>query len=178
MLPLIIGAAALAGGIASKVSNDSKNRATQRAYGKVGDVARQGADDEMAVANEYDIAHRMQLAGQLRKDANAYETNAAIQGGLAAYGGNPLSGGAANAVYDRLQQNARDNYQTSLANANSMAGADLATKLGIKSRLTGNLVNVEGAKADAKAAEKSAFDSFMGGAGSALSLGTKIAGMG
>lgn len=178
MLPLLLGAAAVAGGVANKLSNDSKNGATQNAYGRVGDVARQGADEEMAIANQYGWQQRAQAANQLRQDANAYETNAAIQGGLAAYGGNPLSGGARNAVYDRLQQNARDNYQTSLANANNMLGDDIAARLGIKSRLTGNLVNSAGAQADAKAAEQSGFSAFMGGAGNALNIGSKILGMG
>jgi len=178
MLPLILGGAALAGGIGSVLSNNSQNAATQKAYGQVGNVAQAGHDREMGIAGDYDWRARMSAANDIRQDANAYEINNAIQGGLSAYGGSPLSGSARNAVYDRLQQQARDNYQTSLANANQMLGTDMAARLGIEGNLTSNLVDVEKAKANAKAAEKSGFASFLDGAGSALSFGSKIAGMG
>jgi len=178
MLPLILGAAALAGGAASAYSNSKQNKSTQDAYGSVGGVAQAGHDREMGIAGDYDWRARMSAANDMRQDANAYEINNAIQSGLSAYGGSPLSGSARNAVYDRLQQQARDNYQTSLANANSMLGTDMQARLGIEGGLTSNLVDVEKAKANAKAAEKSGFSAFLDGAGSALSLGSKIAGMG
>jgi hypothetical protein len=178
MLPLILGAAALAGGAASAYSNSGKNRDVQNAYGKVGDVAQAGHDREMGIANKYDWRDRMAAANEMRQDANAYEQNQAIQGGLAAFGGSPLSGGARNAVFDRLQQQSRDNYQTALGNANSMLGQDMQTRLGIEGNLTGRLYDVAGQKANAKAAEKTAFDSFMGGAGQTLSVASKIKGMG
>ncbi|MCL1955771.1 MAG: hypothetical protein FWF63_00480 [Fibromonadales bacterium] len=178
MLPLILGAAALAGGAASAYSNSKKNDATQNAYGKVGSVAQAGHDREMGIAGDYDWRDRMSAANDLRQDANAYEINQAIQGGLSAYGGSPLSGSAKNAVYDRLQQQARGNYQTSLANANSMLGADMQARLGIEGNLTQNLMDVQKAKANAAAAEKSGFDSFLDGAGKTLSVASKIKGMG
>jgi len=178
MLPLILGAAALAGGIASKMSNDSKNRQVQNAYGAAGGVAQAGHDREMNIANQYDWRDRMAAANEMRQDANAYEINQAIQGGLAAYGGSPLSGGARNAVYDRLQQQARQNYQTSIDNANNMLGTDMNARLGIEGNLTNRLYDVAGAQANAKAAQKSPFDAFIGGAGQTLSVASKIKGMG
>jgi len=178
MLPLIIGGAAALGGIGSMISNSKQNAATQSAYGKVGNVAQAGHDREMAIAGDYDWRDRMNAANELRQDANAYEINQAIQGGLSAYGGSPLSGSGKNAVYDRLQQQARDNWQTSLANANSMLGADMQARLGIEGNLTQNLMDVQKAKANATAAEKSGFASFLDGAGQALSVASKIKGMG
>jgi len=177
MPPLIPLGAALAGGLISKYSNDAKNRQVQDAYGKAGDAAQAGHDREMGIASQHDWRHRIAAAGDLRQDANAYEMNQAIQGGLAAYGGSPLSGNARNAVYDRLQQQARGNYQTSLDNANSMLGADMNARLGIEGDLTNNLLQVEGAKAKAKAAQQSGFGSFIGGAGNALDMASQIDGM-
>jgi len=178
MLPLILGGAAIAGGLLNKFSNEDQNKAAQRAYAGAGNAAQAGHDREMAIANQYDWRDRMAAANEMRQDANAYEINSAIQGGLAAYGGNPLSGGAQNAVYDRLQQQARSNYQTSLANADSMLGADMNARLGIEGNLTDRLYDVAGAKANAKAAEQSGWSSFMGGVGNALSVASKIKGMG
>lgn len=178
MLPLILGLAAAAGGVGSVLSNNSKNKDVQNAYGQVGGVAQAGHDREMGIASQYDWRDRMAAANEMRQDMNAYEMNQAIQGGLSAYGGSPLSGGARNAVYDRLQQQARGNYQTALANANSMLGDDMQTRLGIESSLTGRLYDVAGQKANAKAAQKSGFDAFLGGAGQALDVASKIKGMG
>jgi len=178
MLPLLLGAAAVGGGLINKFSNDSKNKAVQDAYGAAGNVAQAGHDREMAIANQYDWRDKISAANEMRQDANAYEINSAIQGGLSAYGGSPLSGGARNAVYDRLQQQARSNYQTSLANADSMLGQDMNARLGIEGNLTNRLYDVAGAQANAKAAEKSGWDSFIGGAGDALSVASKLKGMG
>jgi len=177
MIPAIMGSAALLGGVGSLLSNNSKNAAVQSAYGAAGGVAQAGHDREMAIANQYDWRDRMAAANEMRQDANAYEVNSAIQGGLAAYGGNPLSGGARNAVYDRLQQQARGNYQTSLANANQMLGADMNARLGIEGDLTSRLYDVAGAQANAKAAQQSGFDAFMGGAGKGIGVVSKIIGM-
>jgi hypothetical protein len=178
MLPIILGAAALAGGAASAYSNWKKNKGAQSAYGGVGDIAQQGADAENAIANRYGWQERLNAASQLRQDANKYETDQAIQGALAAYGDNPLSGGARAGVLDRLQQNARANYQTSLDNANGMLGSDLAARLGIQQRLTDNRLGVSKAQADAKAAQKSGISSFLEGSGNTLNIGAKIMGMG
>jgi len=153
------------------LSNSDKNKATQNAYGAVGNAAQAGHDREMAIAGQYDWRDKMNAANEMRQDD-------AIQGGLSAYGGSPLSGSASNAVYDRLQQQARGNYQTSLANANSMLSQDMQARLGIEGNLTQNLVDVQKAKANATAAEKSGFASFLDGAGQTLSIASKIKGMG
>jgi hypothetical protein len=178
MLPVILGAAALAGGAASAYSNHGKNKDTRNAYGKVGEEQDRLYDEGQGIADAHDWRARMNAANQMTRDANAYEINNAIQGGLAAYGGSPLSGNARNAVYDRLQQQARGNWRQGLDDANSMLGMDAQMKLGLLQNHAGRKMAASGALADAKAAEKSGFASFLEGAGNTLGVASKVASMG
>jgi len=175
MLPLIL--AAVAGGAAKTYMDSQKKDEINSIYGNVGNAAQAGHDREMSIANQHDWRHRIAAANEMRQDANAYEMNQAIQGGLSAYGGSPLSGNARNAVYDRLQQQARGNYQKSLDNANNMLGADMDAKLGVEGNLTRNKFDVAGQQANAKAAAPTMFDSFIGGAGQTVDVYSKIKGM-
>jgi len=89
--------------------------------------------------NSHDWRNRLAASNELRQDANDYENNRAIQAGLGAYGGDPLSGGARTSVMDRLQQMNRANYQTSLNNANNMLGTDLNNQLAANNAHTSNM---------------------------------------
>jgi len=119
------------------------------------------------IVNQNDWKARLDASNLLRQNANAYETNAAAQAALSAFGGSPLSGNARNAVQDRAQQLARANWQQGLDNANDMLGADTANRLGIHNNLIGGTAGINtanlsaqigamGAKADAKASDSGA----------------------
>jgi hypothetical protein len=129
------------------------------------------------IISQNDWRARLDASNALRQEANAYETNAAVQAALSAYGGSPLSGNARNAVQDRAQQNARSLWQQGLDNSNAMLGTDTSNRLGIQQALisgtsainANNLssqMSAMGAKADAKAADTG----LLGKAGKALDI--------
>jgi len=179
MIPaLLAGGAALAGGLGSYFGNKAQNRAMNNAIQSGQNTANALDARNQNALNDHDWRSRVSAANELRQDANDYEINQAIQGGLAAYGGSPLSGGARTGVYDRLQQMARGNYQTSLQNANSMLGADLTNQLNSNEANAGRQMDIQNAKLNQAASKQTGASSFLSGAGQALGAAGKIMGMG
>jgi len=177
MIPaLIAGGAALAGGFGSYFGNKAQNLAMNNAIQSGQNTANALDQRNQNALNSHDWRSRLSASNELRQDANAYETNQAVQGGLAAYGGDPLSGGARTGVMDRLQQMARANYQTSLDNANNMLGADLSNQLNVNEANADRQMNIQNAKLNKAASKQSGASSFFSGAGQALGAAGKILG--
>jgi len=135
MDPLTI--AALAGGTFNAITG---SKPVARAdFSKSADALKQGfASTQNQLQG--DAARGQQLAGadallanagKLRQDANAYERNQAIDGVLAAYGGDPLGSGARGTMAAQLAQLARGNWQNSL----NAAGGVAQNQLGVQNSL-------------------------------------------
>jgi len=152
---------------------DSAN--AQRMADQLGSQSRQnlqGYDDRLTKMGS--AGERLDMADQMRQDANAYERDRASQGVLATYGNDPLSSGTKAGVTAQLAQLARQNYNTALNNANAAIGQNMGAlqnvmgqstgidtntmnqKLGIQNNLTEGRSQLATAKANAIASQQAA----------------------
>ena len=174
MIPLIAaGVGALGAGLNYMASRNNADAAKSAANAYNEQAREQGRIGEKIV-DRYSWQNRLDAANQLRQDANGYEMRQAEQSALAAYGGDPLSGGAKNLVQDRAQQLARSNWQAALDNANGMLGTDMSNRLASHNITTGHIMTGAGNAANAAAAQPSTMSTLLGGAGQALDLYSKV----
>lgn len=154
-----LGVSMIGGAISSYQNNKAQQRAARDANKAALNQAKQTETERAAyqkqleqqaaaanAANQKildagDMNHRIAQAGNMYQAANNAEVNAAIQGGLAAYGGSPLSGNARQAVYGNLATQARNNWQTALSNANSMMNQDTQNALGARQGIDSALMS-------------------------------------
>jgi hypothetical protein len=147
MLPLIAGAAiGIGAGIYSaykqgQAASDAR-KATNAQIASQEKMARERQamlDSQAAQGQRYidanDTEARLAQAGKMYQAASDHEVNQAIQGGLLAFGGSPLSGNARQAVYSNLADQARSNWQQAIANADGMMSKDVQNRLGVQQGL-------------------------------------------